>query len=309
MRAPHERELSFLHYAPLNVPGIARRNQVLTNFFAENPTCILIVDVSVEITLLARLCSIPTVVIRQHGRRMDTAHRLAYESAELIIAPYPESLSAADEEGHFAYKTFFSGGFSRFDDVRYGAASPAHGQPEQERSSITVPGNIGIFMGRGGSCFNQSYITHLREVLPKRFTIHVLGELSDSEVLAGVVYHGDTPKAKDVLRGCEVVICDAGHNCVMELGSLRKPMICMPAPRPFDEQEVKADLLARERLALVVKEKDRFDVDWERMIENAKDLSTAAWGDIMNPRATEEIADRLKAVYSKWFERRLNDYN
>lgn len=308
-RAPHERELSFFHYAPLNVPGIARRNQVLTTFFAENPTCILIVDVSVEITLLARLCSIPTVVIRQHGRRMDTAHRLAYESAELIIAPYPESLSAADEEGHFAYKTFFSGGFSRFDDARYGAASPAHGQPEQEPSSITVPGNIGIFMGRGGSCFNQSYIKHLREVLPKRFTIHVLGELSDFEVLAGVVYHGDTPKAKDVLRGCEVVICDAGHNCVMELGSLRKPMICMPAPRPFDEQEVKADLLAREGLALVVKEKDRFDVDWERMIENAKDLSTTAWGDIMNPRATEEIADRLKAVYSKWFERCLNDDN
>src|SRR5690606_23350206 len=131
----------------------------------------------------------------------DTAHRLAYESAELIIAPYPESLSAADEEGHFAYKTFFSGGFSRFDDVRYGAASPAHGQPEQELSSITVPGNSGVFVGRGVSCFDQGYITRLREVLAARVAVHGLGELSDFEVLAGVVYHGATPKAKDVRRG------------------------------------------------------------------------------------------------------------
>src|SRR5690606_28636547 len=139
--------------------------------------------------------------------------------------------------------------------------------------------------------------------------IHVLGELSDFEVLAGVVYHGDTPKAKDVLRGCEVVICDAGHNCGMALGSLRKPMICMPAPRPLDAEEVKSGVLARERLALVVTEKDRFDLDWARMIENATDLPTAACGDIMNPRATKEIADRLKAVYRKCLQRRLNPYN
>ncbi|PRD47675.1 glycosyltransferase [Sphingobacterium haloxyli] len=293
--------LSFLHYAPLNIAGIAQRNLLLTTFFAQNRTCMLVVDVSVEITLLARLCGIPTIVVRQHGDRRDTAHTLAYESAELIVAPYSESLSFAHDEGRFASKTFFSGGFSRFGD-------------STDVNEDTILGNIAVFIGRGGSCFDDRFITHLRGILPAKYTLHILGELSRCGPLPGLIYYGHSTAAKEILKSCEVVICNAGHNCVMEVGSLRKRMICVPAERPFDEQLVKAMLLQREGVALVVRESELYNADWETLIVKAKNLSTLAWNEMMNPSATEQIADRLKQLHKQLFEHRLehvqiNAYN
>jgi hypothetical protein len=77
-----------LHYAPLAVHGLRERMGMLVDWLRSNWPCLLVVDVSVEVALLARLLGVPTVYMRQRGHRVDAAHSLAYASATRLLAPY-----------------------------------------------------------------------------------------------------------------------------------------------------------------------------------------------------------------------------
>ena len=50
---------------------------------------LMVVDVSVEVTVLVRSMGVPTVVMGMPGVRDDAAHQLAYRLADAIIAPWP----------------------------------------------------------------------------------------------------------------------------------------------------------------------------------------------------------------------------
>lgn len=284
-----KREVSFLHYAPMNANGLSKRNNIMTTFFVGNPTCILVVDVSVEVTLLARICGVPTVVIRQHGNRNDLPHRLAYESAEMILAPYPKALSSAGQEGIYAGKTFFSGGFSRF--------------TAQQRKQYDNPSqNIAIFIGQGGSVIDKTFVSYLSKQIPHDYTLHILGNIKMEEsALENTIFHGNCATPETILSTCDVIICSAGHNTVMELGDLRKRMICVPAARAFDEQVVKAELLEHLSLAIVVPEEQIYNTDWKVYIDKAKGLSPSRWKEIMNPNALDQIAEQFRSLHSRLF--------
>lgn len=279
-------KLSFLHYAPLHVRGLRERNAMITAFFAENPNVLCIVDVSVEVTLLARLCGVPTVVIRQHGERNDLAHRLAYESAELLIAPYP---SMANEQGHdiFTHKTFFSGGFSRYS----GTFLP---YKQTDRHAIAV------FIGRGGTALDSNFLSFLRRSLPLDYSIHVLGSIDISCHLENCVIHGDLPDPMDILRGCDIVIGNAGHNTVMEMADLRKRFVCIPGERPFREQQVKA-LQLKKLGVIVVPEADIYSTNWQLIMERAAEIDADVWDGVIAPNALDAIADELHSLYQNLF--------
>lgn len=281
-------DLSFLHYAPVNVKGIINRNYLITKFFAKHNHCLLFVDVSVEITLLARLCGIPTVVVRQHGNRSDLAHLMAYESASFVLAPYAKSM-AQDIESDFAHKTFYSGGFSK-----YSGMSVEH--------NTSADDQIAMFFGRGGTCFDWKLIAQIRKDLPETSSLHILGTIPDYHAISGVSYYGNSKTAYDILKNCGIVISNAGHNCVMELGDLRKKVICVPAERPFEEQKIKAKLLQNAGVATIIEEQALHQVNWSHIIENAKKLKVEAWEKLMNPKATIEIAARLKKLHSNLFK-------
>ncbi len=53
---------------------------------------LLVSDVSVEIAVLARLMGVPVVVSAMRGDRSDPAHRLAYDLADALLAPWPATL-------------------------------------------------------------------------------------------------------------------------------------------------------------------------------------------------------------------------
>ncbi|TDS13280.1 glycosyltransferase [Sphingobacterium paludis] len=279
---PHE--LKHLHYAPLHVAGLLARNQMITKHFCENPETLCIVDVSCEILQLARLCGIPAVAIRQHGNRTDLAHTLAYDTAAQIIAPYPELMSEANEEGLYADKTLFTGGFSRYENS--GVPSSA----EQDK-------HIAILIGKGGSSLDENFIKHLQASLDSSYTIHVMGEISMEQALENVVMHGHLANPTSILQVCGVVICNAGHNCIMEMGSLRKRIICIPAERPFREQESKAAHLQRLNLAIVIPEHQLIHTDWPSTIAQAQQLDMNAWTKIMDNHALTKIADCLTHTY------------
>ena len=56
---------------------------------------LVLVDVSVEVALLVRLCGDPLRLRAPERRRDDPPHRLAYGWAAGLLAPYPEWLERA----------------------------------------------------------------------------------------------------------------------------------------------------------------------------------------------------------------------
>ena len=75
---------------------------------------VLVVDVSVEVALLARLCGVPTIYMRQRGNRFDPAHSLAYACASRLLAPYPEQLEEPHTPAEWSLKTDYAGSISRY---------------------------------------------------------------------------------------------------------------------------------------------------------------------------------------------------
>ena len=286
---PRAHALSFLHYAPLGIAGIRERTAVLTATFRQYYPMLLVVDVSVEVTLLARLSGIPTVVVRQHGKRTDIPHLDAYESAELLIAPYAETFALTDEEEWIKEKTVYAGGFSKYSDNKTVGN-------EQEQ-----PGHIAILVGQGGTSLDTEFIHHLATAC-ENYIFHIMGSSANHSMLLkhNLTVHGQLKDPKAVLDQCQVVIGNAGHNTVMEMADLNKRFICIPEDRPFDEQLQKADLLAVKGCARVIYPGDLFAVNWPDELENACSR-LPNWDGMINPDALQHIAHAIKNTMNQVF--------
>jgi len=275
--------LTFLHYAPIGISGIRERNFLITETFKNSYPMLLVADVSVEVTMLARLCSVPAIVIRQHGNRTDLPHLLAYESAELIIAPFSESMAPADQDW-IIKKTFYAGGFSKYTGI-------SNQQPEK-------PGHIAIILGQGGSSIDVKFVNWLADCC-KNHTFHVIGQLKDSDPnsnengLTNIHWHSHLDEPAAVLSYCTVVIGNAGHNTVMEMADLNKRFICIPENRPFEEQQQKADFLSVNHHARVVQPADLRKLDWSAELTMAAQ-KLPYWLGVINKNATENIAAVIK---------------
>jgi hypothetical protein len=107
-----------LHFAPLHSPGLRERMAMVARWIAAAAPDLLVVDVSVEVAALARLCGVPVVYVRQSGRRDDPAHRLAYSWAAGLLSPYPDWLEPEGTPAGVLDRSFHSGAITRFDGGR-----------------------------------------------------------------------------------------------------------------------------------------------------------------------------------------------
>jgi len=280
-------EVDCLHYAPLNVKGIRRRNQIIGNFFATSYPLLLIVDVSVEITLLARLFGVPTIVIRQHGIRNDTAHLAAYQCASLLLAPYPEKLRTKSIEW-VDKKTFFSGGFSRYTGL------------ERPFSYTSHDNYVAIITGKGGTSIDLAFISHLASVCPD-FHFQIVGDIfAENYSSANVVFHGICAKPETILNLCRIVVGNAGHNTVMEVADLGKSFICIPEARPFGEQLQKALLIKQFYGIPLVMPDALFTTNWQDLLKEASQ-SKPKWYDVINEKGLPQIAIAINQVAARSF--------
>ena len=271
-----------LHYAPLNITGIKERSAIMTDFFVQNPRMILIVDVSVEVTLLARLCGIPTIVMRQHGLRIDLPHCLAYQSASLLIAPFDAALETTTSSW-IQEKTFYSGGFSRFPKTN------------QEVKEATTK-RICILTGTGGSSLDLKAITLIAEQCPV-LEFHVLGKITGMETrqLSNLTFHGHLHEIEDILNNCGLVIGNTGHNTVMEISSLNKRFIGIPEHRPFDEQLDKANVLNGIPGFKCVRPENISTTDWQAIISDLM-KNPSSLSSLIDENALPILAKKICAV-------------
>lgn len=239
-----------LHWAPQRHRGFAGRMGRLARWLADEQPACLVVDVSVEVTLLGRLLGVPTVVMAMRGQRDDAPHVSAYDAATVLVAPWPDSLPEPWWPRRWLDKTVHVGGMSRFDD-QLGPAGEGSDTPGR-------PGHGLLLWGRGGSA---PALDELRAALP---------EWSWS------LPSGEGPEVWRELTAAGLVVCHAGQNAVAEVAAARRPAVVVADPRPFDEQEHTVAALEAGRLAATAPSWPTAD-QWPALVETALALGGDRW--------------------------------
>ena len=102
-----------LHYAPRNHRGLQNRIATLAQWIARYRPALLVVDVSVEVAMLARLAGVRTIYVRLAGNRDDRAHRQAFLSAHKLLAPFHADLDETSTPDWVRNKTVYAPGITQ----------------------------------------------------------------------------------------------------------------------------------------------------------------------------------------------------
>ncbi|WP_116419387.1 glycosyltransferase [Subtercola boreus] len=276
-----------LHWAPLNHSGHASRLGVIAASLASERFDCFVVDVSVEVTLLARLFGVPTVVLTQPGERDDAPHALAFSAATRIIAPWPEALYVPRALESFRSTVSFVGGISRFD----GRARIAGGS----RPAV-VPGSV-LVLGAGGPGAVSSEVVERAAVATIAASPGTTWSALGLPPTAHVSSTGWQDDPFDQLVQAEVVVSFAGQNAIADLAASGARAIVVPAARPFDEQAATADTLERTGLAIVA-ERWPEPSEWPGMLARAR-ASTPAWSAWQVAGAASRTAEAIAVVAAR----------
>ena len=259
-----------LHWAPLHHPGYAERMAVIADWVGGARPALMVSDVSVEVTLLARLLGVPVATVLMAGDRSDRPHQLAYDAASALLAPFPAGVAVTRGcRPGWAAKTVSLGAMSRFDDRT--PTAPRGGR------------RVVMLWGHGGSAVTEDDVRAAARATP--------------EWTWSVCDTADADEVWDLLQSADVVVSHAGQSVVAEVAVARRPAVVVPQPRPHDEQRCLASGLADLGLT------PRLDgwpdpADWALLLETARTTDPAgwtAWSDGGGAGRMAEHLDRLAA--------------
>lgn len=267
-----------LHYAPIDHDGVRRRVAAIAGWIADERPALIVADVSVEVAMLARLASVPTVMVRLAGRRDDLPHLEAFRGARALLAPFPAALD--DDRSDPAIRactTFFPGLTAR----------PPEVTPE--------PDLVVAVIGRGGSRMDgEAWAAAARATPDRRWRI--LGPCAvpaappPNLAFAGWV---DDPAGHIARAG--IVVGGAGDGVVGAVIAARRPFVCLPEDRPFDEQRSKARRLAAIGAA-VVRDDRPTGGEWPQLLDAAAAIPTDRLAALDDPDGPARAAAWLEQV-------------
>ena len=257
-----------LHWAPTHVEGLARRSAELLRVAADAGLRRLVVDVSVEIAMLGRLAGLPITVMAMPGDRTDPAHRLAYDIADQIVAPWSADVYRPPWLGEHADRTHYVGSISQFE--HRSRTTPQDAQP------LAV-----LLGGAGGNDLPADALEQLRAALPQ-YTWIALGA-------SGWV---DDPWP--VLQTAAVVVTHAGQNAVADVALTDAAVIVIPQHRPFAEQHATAAALAHAGLTVEVSEWPSAD-RWPGLLTGTLALDRSEWSRLQVRGAAARAAEVIAA--------------
>ncbi|WP_019902904.1 hypothetical protein [Methylobacterium sp. 77] len=267
------------HYVPVGIDRIRARMGLLSAWMAENDPALLIVDVSVEVALLARLLSVPTLVVRLAGNRTDTPHLEAFRSAARLLSFYPPQLEAAGTPDWVREKTVYAG---------FLAEASGAGVPDD--------GSIVVIYGRGGDGGSASDLVAAARAVPDRHW-HVLGPVEGGPVEAppNLHLHGWVADTGPYLDRAALVVGGGGDGVVAAVATRAKRFICLPEPRAFDEQTAKADALGALGAA-VVRPAWPDASEWPGLVRAGLALNPAIIGGLVEDDAVGHTAAIIEEV-------------
>ncbi|MFD6268075.1 glycosyltransferase [Nocardia asteroides] len=259
-----------LHWVPLGDSGLRERMAAVARWIdRENPAAV-VVDVSVEIALLARLHGVPVIAMVLPGQRIDTPHRLVHRVADALIAAWPREVYDPVWLREYRGKTHYVGGISRFAD-----------RPKAPRRSETDRPTVLVLAGGGGSDFTSAAVEDCAD-RHRRYRWRT----------AGVTDWIDDPWP--LMCEADVIVSHAGQGAVADIAAAAKPAVLVPAARPFGEQHATATALAEAGMAVIAEHLPALD-EWPALLDRARHLDHDQWlrwrVDGATTRAAAVIAD------------------
>lgn len=237
-----------LHWAPIGVAGLATRAKMVLDVIAALWPRRFVVDVSVEITMLARLAGVPVSVVTMPDDRDDDAHQLAYAVADQIIAPWSELLYSPAWLVPHAGRCHFVGAISRF---------------EHRTSAEGRNGGV-LLVGAGGCDLPPDALERLKSAEPRRHWLAIGG---GHEWVEDVWPH---------LSAAEVVVTHGGQGALADIALAEAAAVVIPQDRPFGEQRATADALERAEIAVVAPSWPSPD-EWPALLAKAAGMERSRW--------------------------------
>ncbi len=203
-----------LHWVPVHHDGHRARMGIIAEWITQTRPAVFVSDVSVEAAILARLMGIPVVVAAMRGDRRDEAHRLGYDLADALLAPWPSSLPEPGWPAHWHAKSVHTGSISRYD----GRPRPV---TRGGRDRHGAANEVVVMLGAGGADVTPEQVRDAADATPG-WSWTVLGG-------------PETPWVEDpwpLLCRASVVVTHAGQNAVAECAAARAPAIVIPRTAP-----------------------------------------------------------------------------
>ncbi|GEL01112.1 glycosyltransferase family protein [Swaminathania salitolerans] len=287
---------SSLHCAPLGWPGIRLAMGMIAGWFSDADPALMICDVSAEIAQLCRICSVPHVKILQHGDRSDDGHRLAYEGAVGLLAPFSARLAQPEWSDAMLAKTCFAGGLGRSDTI-----------PEREvaRRRIGVAEGremILVMSGGGGSGFAQAPLAvgARQRSAAQWVTIGTVERDWHATEPGNIDHRGWVGNVADYIAAADCIIASTGNTTCQQILAAGKPWLAVPEWRYFDEQHRKAECLAAAGLAVRRPHLPASAQAWDRALgETYARHDPARQRAAIDDRPAETCADWLEALIAR----------
>lgn len=241
-----------LHWAPLRSAGLEARMAAVSAWIERTSPAAIVVDVSVEVALLARLHGIPVVVVALAGGRTDASHALGYDIAAAIVGAWPPAARGMLD----------------------GLSGPAAGRL-QEVGAISAlrfmegtpePRSILVLGGAGGDDLTRDAVEAARQATPGWTWRHVGGD-------SGTWVEDPGP----LLREAAVVVTHAGQGALADVAAACRPAIVLPQARPYDEQRRTAAVLADSVWPAIVLPSLPAPSEWSALLGAAETLDGGLW--------------------------------
>jgi UDP-N-acetylglucosamine--N-acetylmuramyl-(pentapeptide) pyrophosphoryl-undecaprenol N-acetylglucosamine transferase len=260
-----------LHWVPRNDRGLRERMWAIAEWVDTVRPSAVVVDVSVEVATLIRLLGVPVIVVAMPGQRTDAPHEMVYRLADHILACWPRDMYDPGWLQPHRDKTSYVGGISRFD-----GRGRAIGQRVGRR--------IVILGGAGGSQVDLAAVRDCAAQLP-HYRWQAVGVSAETWVQDPWQY----------LCAADVVVAHAGESSVADLAVAARPAVIVPEPRPFDEQNTTAALLADAGLA-VVHPRWPLAAEWPDLLRRARRTDVRRWRRWQTDGAAQRAASAIERV-------------
>ena len=233
------------HHAPVSAE-VRRRSIALAETIERYSCTTAVVDVSMEVTVLARLFGLRTITVRQSGVRTDPAHQLGFTSADMVWVPQHEALEPISEPTDERWR--FTGPFSRFD--RFDRFERTTTMPPPRSPSPPPEQTLRMALLMVGSGGSDLPVDQWRQAeVPCGWHAVIAGAAPTwrGDRVCSVGYVDDIHQ---LLTNADVVVCSAGWATVADAVAARARLVIVAERRPFAEQETRAAALHAAGLAV-----------------------------------------------------------
>lgn len=215
-------------YTPYS-PNVMSRYEILLQTIRSHGLRAIYVDVSPEVAQFCRILGLKIGHAVMHGDRTDSAHSRLYDACDTLLW-HNDIRFDTPKNRRTQTPVSYSGGISKL--------------PKRAHKTVSGISSVLVATSRASSSLPLRDINMTAREFPD-ILWHVVGAISGPVTSPNVILHGIVDDILPLYDSVDLVVGSGGNNTIMEVASQRLPFVCIPEPKPFDEQREAAQALSR----------------------------------------------------------------